>query len=123
MSRSPIRLIAYASLFLIVTLLTLFTNLDHEIILSIALILVFLIIFTYIFKTNGPKTLKAALIVFIFIGLPIFILTYLDSKYHFGMLAGVMAVILASVFGILSIFTIVKLDYVEIKYVEGEDDE
>lgn len=123
MSRSPIRLIAYASLFLIVTVLTLFTNLDHEIILSIALILVFLIIFTYIFKTNGSRTLKAAVIVFIFIGLPMFILTYLNNKYHFGVLAGVMAVILASVFGILSIITIVKLDYVEIEYRGGMDDE
>lgn len=114
MNRNPLRLIAYISLFLVIASLILFTNLEENMIISIALILIFLMIFTYIFKIEGPKTLKVIIILFTFIGLPLFLIFYLNlfNSLIASILAGVMAIIC----GIASIITIIKLDDVEIVF-------
>ena len=115
MSINPLRAITYLSLILIVIILELLSNLNQKIILSIGLILVFLIVFTYIFKTNGSESLKAAVIVFTFIGLPLFLLWYLDIISSLpGIWAGAAAVGVVLISGIASIITIIRLDYAEL---------
>ena len=112
MNKNPLRLTAYVSLFLVIVMLVFFTSLDENMIISIALILIFLTIFTYIFKIEGPKTLKVIIILFTFIGLPLFLIFYLNvfNSLAASILAGVLAIIC----GVASIITIVKLDDVEI---------
>jgi hypothetical protein len=107
---------ASVSLILIFLILIAFTGLDHKAIISIALIMLFLMIFTYVFKTDGPKTLKVVTILFTFFGLPLFLLIYLDI---FGFLTGILKIILsfifALIFGVISVFLIIELDYVDVK--------
>lgn len=119
MSRNFLRPIAYISLFLIISLLGVFTDWDRKLIFSVALISVFLILFTYIFATEGHATLNAAIIITAFIGLPMFLLMYLDIPNSLpGIWGGILMAITAVSFGVLAIFTIVKLNFVEIEYVE-----
>lgn len=90
-------------------------NASHKIVLSAGLIMLFLIIFTYIFKTDGSKTLKVLVILFTFFGLPLFLLIYLDIFNQLdGILGIAVPVILAAVFGFISIFLIIQLDSVEL---------
>ncbi len=49
MGKFPFRLIAAIALFLMIFALRMFTNLDNNVIVSILLISIFLIIFTYVF--------------------------------------------------------------------------
>lgn len=122
MIRFPLRAFAYASLFLMIALLKLFTDLDNDIIISIAIIGVFLILFTYIFYTEGHATLNAFLIITAFIGLPMFILMYLDIPNSLPWVwGGILYIITVSFFGILAIVTIVKLNFVEIEYINDDE--
>ena len=122
MIRFPLRAFAYASLFLIIALLKLFTGLDNDIIISISIIAVFLILFTYIFNTEGHSSLNAAIIITAFIGLPIFILMYLDIPNSLqGVWGGILMAITVVIFGVLAIFTIVKLNFVEVEYINYDE--
>ena len=122
MIRFPLRAFAYASLFLIIALLKLFTDLDNDIIISISIIAVFLILFTYIFNTEGHSSLNAAIIITAFIGLPIFILMYLDIPNSLqGVWGGILMAITVVIFGVLAIFTIVKLNFVEVEYINYDE--
>lgn len=122
MIRFPLRAFAYASLFLIIALLKLFTGLDNDIIISISIIAVFLILFTYIFNTEGHSSLNAAIIITAFIGLPIFILMYLDIPNSLqGVWGGILMAITVVIFGVLAIYTIVKLNFVEVEYISDDE--
>lgn len=122
MIRFPLRAFAYASLFLIIVFLKLFTDLGNDIIISISIIAVFLILFTYIFNTEGHSSLNAAIIITAFIGLPIFILMYLDIPNSLqGVWGGILMAITVVIFGVLAIFTIVKLNFVEVEYISDDE--
>lgn len=114
MNKFPLKLIVYAFLLVLLVLLDLFTNFDHKTLVSVAIILTFLIIFTYVFKTDSSKGLKVGIILFTFIGLPLFILIYLGV---FSSLPGIWGGILTVIFTILSIVAIIELEYVEIEYL------
>ena len=112
-----LRTIAYAALILIVMAMIFLTEMDMKTVMSIALIMLFLIIFTYIFKTDGSKTLKVWTTLFIFFGLPLFILLYLGIfNFAGGVWTVIIPTVLALVYGILSIFVIIELNYVEIRH-------
>ena len=81
--------------------------------------MIFLIIFTFIFKIRGPSNLKVALILFIFLILPLFILYYSGFFASVGLLGTVAAAVVTVILGIMSIITIVELNYIRIDY--GED--
>ena len=84
MSKYPLRLITYGFLLFIFLVLDTFTDLNHKIIMSVSIILTFLVLFTFIFKIDGFKGLKIAVIMFAFIGLPFFILYYLGILNSFS---------------------------------------
>ena len=119
---SPLRLITIILSLLLVLFLEFFTNTDQTLIISIGIILVFLIIFTFIFKIRGPSNLKVAIILFIFLILPLFILYYSGfcASLH-GLLGTVATAIATIIWGIMSIITIVELNYIKIDY--GEENE
>lgn len=122
MIRFPLRAFAYASLFLIIVFLKLFTDLGNDIIISISIIAMFLILFTYIFNTEGHSTLNAAIIITAFIGLPIFLLIYLNILNSLqGIWGGILMAIAALIFGVLAIYTIVKLNFVEVEYINDDE--
>lgn len=122
MIRFPLRAFAYASLFLIIVFLKLFTDLGNDIIISISIIAMFLILFTYIFNTEGHSSLNAAIIITAFIGLPIFLLMYLDIPNSLqGIWGGILMAIAALIFGVLAIYTIVKLNFVEVEYISDDE--
>jgi|GEM_PF-1360272 hypothetical protein len=122
MIRFPLRAFAYASLFLIIVFLKLFTDWGNDIIISISIIAVFLILFTYIFNTEGHSSLNAAIIITAFIGLPIFILMYLDIPNSLqGVWGGILMAITVVIFGVLAIYTIVKLNFVEVEYINDDE--
>lgn len=122
MIRFPLRAFAYASLFLIIVFLKLFTDLGNDIIISISIIVMFLILFTYIFNTEGHSTLNAAIIITAFIGLPIFLLIYLNIPNSLqGIWGGILMAIAALIFGVLAIYTIVKLNFVEVEYINDDE--
>lgn len=83
-------------------------------IVSIVLIMLFLLIFTFIFKTDGSKTLKGVMILVTFLVLPLFIIIYLNVFTEFW--SFVSALIIVGIIGVLSIVIMVKLDYVELKW-------
>lgn len=117
MNKFPSRAILFLLFLLIIGSLIFFTHSNNRVTLSIAIIMLFLIIFTYIFKTDGSKSLKALLIIFIFICLPVFILLFLGVLNAFdGPIFGILLLIVVAIVGLLSIVTIVKLDYVELKW-------
>lgn len=114
---SYLRLMTFALLMFFLFVLNFFTDLDKNVIMSVSIILVFLIIFTYIFKTEGSNILKILIIVFSFIGLPLFMLFYLNIFNSLPMPWGGISVGgFAIIFGILAVVTIIKLNYVEIEY-------
>ncbi|MBE6491106.1 MAG: hypothetical protein E7Z78_05490 [Methanobrevibacter thaueri] len=100
----------------------LFTDWGNDIIISISIIAVFLILFTYIFNTEGHSSLNAAIIITAFIGLPIFILMYLDIPNSLqGVWGGILMAITVVIFGVLAIYTIVKLNFVEVEYINDDE--
>lgn len=113
----PLRLIAAIALFLMIFALRMFTNLDNKVIVSILLISIFLIIFTYVFKIEGPNLLKTFVILFSFIFLPVFVLFYLGFMNSFSNpLVGIILIALVMLLGLLAIITMIKLSIVEIEY-------
>ena len=120
MARHPLRTVFCISLFLVLVLLGIFTNLNRQIIVSIAIIGVFLILFTYLFTTEkGHTTLNVAVIITSFIILPVFILLYLKVLDSLPVpWGGVLAVLTVIVFGILAVYAISKLNFVEIEFFD-----
>ncbi len=120
MARHPLRTVFCISLFLVLVLLGIFTNMNHQIIVSIAIIGVFLILFTYVFTIEkGHVALNVAVIITSFIILPVFILLYLEVPDSLpAPLGGVLAVLVVIIFGILAVYVISKLNFVEIEFFE-----
>ena len=120
MARHPLRTVFCISLFLVLVLLGIFTNLNHQIIVSIAIIGVFLILFTYVFTTEkGHVALNVCVIITSFIILPVFILLYLKVPDSLPVpWGGVLAVLTVIVFGILAVYAISKLNFVEIEFFD-----
>ena len=117
MGKFPLRLIAAIALFLMIFALRMFTNLDDNVIVSILLISIFLIIFTYVFKIQGPNVLKIFVIIFSFIFLPVFVLFYLGFWNSFSNpIIGIMLIAFVMLLGLLAIITMIKLSIVEIEY-------
>ena len=118
---SPLRLMTIAMSLLIVFFLEFFTNVDQRTVISIALILIFLVIFTFIFVIMGSPNLKVGIILFIFLVLPSFVLQYCGFYASLpGLLDIVITGIITIILGILSLITIVEISYLEIDY-DGED--
>lgn len=120
MASHPLRTVICISLFLVLILLVLFTNINHQIIVSIAIIGVFLILFTYVFTTEkGHAALNVCVIITSFIILPVFILLYLRVPDSLpAPWGGILAVLTVIVFGILAVYVISKLNFVEIEFFE-----
>ena len=117
MIKSPLRLITLISLLLIVLLLTFFTDFNRNAIVSLAVIMLFLVLFTFIFRTEGHSALNIFVIIFSFIFLPLFVLWYLgifnSLLWPWGSILLAFAIV---ILGILSIVTMVKLNYVELRF-------
>ena len=97
--------------------LYLFTNLDERVLRSISLILIFLILFTFIFKTRGMAILNFVIIVFSFIALPIFLLFYLNIFSSLpGVIGGIRMVGITVLCGILAIATMIWINMVEVRF-------
>lgn len=117
MGKFPLRLIAAIALFLMIFALRMFTNLDNNVIVSILLISIFLIIFTYVFKIEVPSLLKTFVILFSFIVLPVFVLFYLGFWNSFSNhLVAIILIAFVMLLGLLAIVAMIKLSIVEIEY-------
>ena len=117
MGKFPLRLIAAIALFLMIFALRMFTNLDNNVIVSILLISIFLIIFTYVFKIEVHSLLKTFVILFSFIVLPVFVLFYLGFWNSFSNhLVAIILIAFVILLGLLAIVTMIKLSIVEIEY-------
>lgn len=117
MGKFPFRLIAAIALFLMIFALRMFTNLDNNVIVSILLISIFLIIFTYVFKIEGSSLLKTFVILFSFIVLPVFVLFYLGFWNSFSNhLVAIILIAFVMLLGLLAIVAMIKLSIVEIEY-------
>lgn len=110
------RLIMFISLVMLCLLLFFFSNIDHRAIVSIAVIGIFLILFTFIFKIQMNPSLKMFLILFSYFALPMIILIYLGIFDVFWPWGGTLALIMVLIYGMLSIYTIIELNYVIIRW-------
>lgn len=111
------RLVFGVSVLLILIFIKLFTNVTDNMILAIAIIAVFLMIFSYVFKTESPNFLKVFITLFSFICLPLFLLFYLDVFNSFSNpLAAIALAVMITLIGITAVITLIKLNYVEILY-------
>lgn len=110
------RLVMFISLVILCLLLFFFSNIDHRAIISLAVIGIFLIFFTFIFQIQMNPSLKVFLILFSFFALPMIILIYLGIFDIFWPWSGILALILVAVQGMLSIYTILELNYVIIRW-------
>lgn len=112
-----LRTLSFLALIFIILIVIFFTNINVKIILSIALIIVFLWSFIYVLKVEESMLFKVASILMTFIVLPIFLLLYLDILNVFsGMWAGILTLGIVFIFGVLAIVTMIKLDYVELNW-------
>ena len=109
-------LIMFISLVMLCLLLFFFSNIDHRAIVSIAVIGIFLILFTVIFKIQMDSSLKVFLILFSYFALPMIILIYLGILDVFWPWGGTLALIMVLIYGMLSIYTIIELNYVIIRW-------
>ena len=119
MNRSYFPLVSCFALVLLVFLLRFCTDLSQNVIISIALIMVFFIIFSFVLKTEGQTALNVAVIIFSFIFLPLFVVWYLGIfslvPWPWGSLLLAVGII---ILGMLSIISMVKLSHVEIEIGE-----
>ena len=120
MNRSYLPLISCIALFALLLLLEFYSGISRNAIISIALIMVFLLIFTYALKTRGKTALNVCIIIISFIFLPLFILWYLgifsSLIWPWG---SVLLAVCVIVLGALSIFAMVRLNYVELDFERG----
>lgn len=110
------RKITSAIFILFIIILIFFTHLEDNIIIAISVILLFLTIFLYLFDNSRFAVFKMGLMLFTFLILPVLIIGYLGIFTLFGFWKGVIACFTAIVFGFLFIFTLIKLNYIEIEY-------
>lgn len=110
------RLIMFISLVMLCLLLFFFSSIDQRAIVSIAVIGIFLILFTFIFKIQMNPSLKMFLILFSYFALPMIILIYLGIFDVFWPWGGTLALIMVLIYGMLSIYTIIELNYVIIRW-------
>ena len=109
--------ISFVSLMMIFGLLVFFSDLPENVIISIAIIILFLIIFTYVFTTDGHILLRGLLILTSFIALPVFIFVYLGIFNAFHQFwQAILALAAVVIMGVVSIFAIVGLNIVELKW-------
>ena len=120
MAINPLRAVICILLFLALIFLGLFTNLTLQMMVSIAIIGVFLILFTFVFTAeNGHMALNVSVIIAAFIFLPVFILLYLRVPDSLpAPWGGVLAVLVVITFGILAVYAISKLNFVEIEFFD-----
>ena len=120
MAINPLRAVICILLFLALIFLGLFTNLTLQMMVSIAIIGVFLILFTFVFTAeNGHMALNVSVIIAAFIFLPVFILLYLGVPDSLpAPWGGVLAVLTVIAFGILAVYAISKLNFVEIEFFD-----
>ena len=120
MAINPLRAVICILLFLALIFLGIFTNLTHQMMVSIAIIGVFLILFTFVFTAeNGHMALNVSVIIAAFIFLPVFILLYLRVPDSLpAPWGGVLAVLVVITFGILAVYAISKLNFVEIEFFD-----
>ena len=120
MAINPLRAVICILLFLALIFLGLFTNLTLQMMVSIAIIGVFLILFTFVFTAeNGHMALNVSVIIAAFIFLPVFILLYLRVPDSLpAPWGGVLAVLAVIAFGILAVYAISKLNFVEIEFFD-----
>ena len=120
MAINPLRAVICILLFLALIFLGLFTNLTLQMMVSIAIIGVFLILFTFVFTAeNGHMALNVSVIIAAFIFLPVFILLYLKVPDSLpAPWGGVLAVLTVIAFGILAVYVISKLNFVEIEFFD-----
>lgn len=117
MNRSYLRLISYFSLFLIIILFKFYSNLNDNVIFSIALVMLFLIIFTFIFKNEGSPGLKIFIIIFSLIVLPLFVMAYIGVfNYFSNPLPAILMALAVVICGVVSVIVMYKLDYAELKW-------
>ena len=110
-------LMTVISFFLIIFVLRFFTGINQNVIISIALVMLFLALFTFVFKTQGHSALNVSVIVFSFICLPLFILWYLGIFESLSWPWGsILLAVFVCILGVVSIATMVKLNYVEIDF-------
>lgn len=109
------RPIFYISLFLVLVVLSNFTNLNKNMIFSLSFVIAFVILLVYIIKRFGFKALKMFLIVSLFISVPSIIL-YLTGFFNhvFYPLNVIILVILTVIFAFAALFTIFKLNLLDI---------
>lgn len=118
MNKAILRMISGMALFSLILILNSIPEINHRTVMSIAIIMIFLIIFTYIFETKGPNLMKLLMIIFSFIILPLFTLAYLEIPDCLPTpWGGLTTYIIALSIGLISIYTIFKLSYVEIEYM------
>ncbi len=120
MAINPLRAVICILLFLALIFLGLFTNLTLQMMVSIAIIGVFLILFTFVFTAeNGHMALNVFVIIAAFVFLPVFILLYLRVPDSLpAPWGGVLAVLAVIAFGILAVYAISKLNFVEIEFFD-----
>ena len=117
MKRPYLRFMTYAALLLLVGLLKFYSHIPDKIVISISLILVFLILFTFIFKTNSPPILKMTIVIFSLVALPMFILSYTGVLEGFSNpLTGILIATMFLLLGIVSVIVMFCLDYAELKW-------
>ena len=121
MGKYSLRLIALIILLIICIILKFFTHLSLKVIISIAIIAVFLIIFTYIFQIPTNPLFKVFLIFFTIIVLPIFISLYLDIFSILGLFGSVISCIIVGICGIAAIYAMVELNYLEVEVGDEVD--
>ena len=109
--------VSFVLLMMILGLLVFLSHLPENVIISIAIIILFLIIFTYIFSADGHILLRGLLIVTSFIALPVLIFVYLGIFDAFPQFwQAILALAAVVLTGAVSIFTIVGLNIVELTW-------
>ena len=112
-----LRVISFVALLMLLALLVFFSDLPNNVIISIAIIMLFLMIFTYVFTTKVSALLNVVLVLISFIMLPVFILIYLGILSTFSQIwQSIMFLVAVVIVGLFSIQIIIILDIVELKW-------
>lgn len=96
-----------------------FAEISNGMIISIALIMIFLIIFNQAVKTPNHLKLKIFIILFSFFVLPLIVLYNLNVFSSLTLFGSMLMVIFVILFAVLTIYTMIEVNLVEIEF-EGE---
>lgn len=109
MDRLQLRLFAYALMALIVGILKQFTDLDNNVIISIALIGVILILIGYVYKTKGRDEAIFFIVMILFLLIPTSILFFSGIPNSLpGPWGGILIGITASISILIGLITCIK---------------